>query len=65
MTKKLYKTFKSHEQAKHLLCFNCYKSLEGTTHEESGYPDGKWRVKCLNCGMYSFYDVEEESNGRE
>ena len=56
---KNFKTYLSHEVAKNCGCWNCFEPLVGLEHEESGYPDGAWRVRCPNCSMWNFYDVKE------
>jgi RNase P subunit RPR2 len=57
---KKFPLYHSHYAAKQGGCFNCCADLTGQEHKESGYPEGKFQVKCPKCGFTKFYDVEEE-----
>ena len=60
MDSKTYPLYHSHDEAKIEGCFNCGRSLLKSEHKPSGYPSGKWDIRCDVCGMYTYYDVCEK-----
>jgi RNase P subunit RPR2 len=47
-------------------CFNCCTDLTKEKHELSKFAagDGKYCVKCPNCGYSTWYDIKREVNKR-
>ena len=58
---KRFPQYFNHESAKITGCFNCKADLSGQKHKESGYPSGKYQVKCPKCEYIKFYDVDNYS----
>ena len=58
---KKFTQYFNHVTAKMAGCFNCHTNLSDQNHTESGYPTGKYKVKCHKCGFTKFYDVDDYS----
>jgi RNase P subunit RPR2 len=66
MVKGKFPVYETHKVAKKMGCFNCCTDLTKEKHELSKFAagDGKYCVKCPNCGYSTWYDIKREVNKR-
>lgn len=62
MKKVYFPTYKSHAAAKAAGCFSCPTKLFDEEYWDAGYADGNGRfaIRCPQCGFITFYDVEQK-----
>jgi hypothetical protein len=53
-----FPTYQAEETARNWGCFNCCKRLSEPM-EQYDYKIGQYAIKCLDCQMYTWFDLKE------